>query len=125
MKICAPHWDLVRQSVDKFGMSDLGAKSSEEAHQNTVDDLNQVPDPNNERFDPLMSHNWHWVNSAMRNGGLYLMMAPEDGSNDGHFCPLCEYEKHSPGFVASEAIDLVSGQMADYCRSEGLISQIS
>jgi hypothetical protein len=53
------------------------------------------------------------------------MMAPEDGSNDGHFCPLCEYEKHSPGFVASEAIDLVSGQMADYCRSEGLISQIS
>ncbi len=100
MQICKPHWDMMRKSIDERGMSGLVAKS----------------------VDPLMSQNWHWTNEALRCGGLYVMTLKEDGT---HYCPLCEFEAHAEGFVAQEAIDSVSDQMAAWCRSEGLLPKVS
>lgn len=125
MRICKEHWKTMREAVDARGMTGLVAKDGKQAVDDAVADLRQEPDPENERFDPLMSMNWHWMNNALREGGLYLMGQTEDGSNDGHYCPLCEYAKHMQGFEADEAIGLVADQMLNWARGEGLVPQPS
>jgi len=41
--------------------------------------------------------------------------------NEGHRCPLCEFEANQPGFVASEQIAQTATQMQTYAREQGLI----
>lgn len=122
MRICQPHWQLMRDAVEVHGMSGLVARDGESAVENAVADLQQEPDPEHKRFDPLMSIHYHFTNNAIRCGGLYLMGQREDGENDGHYCPVCEFEKHMPGFVAKPEIDKVAEQMAGWCREQGLIA---
>lgn len=102
-------------------MTSLVAADGEEAAERTVDELEGRP----AKFDPLMSMNWHWTGNAMRCGGLYLMAQNETGENDGHYCPVCEFVKHSEGFDAKREIEAVADQMAAHCRAEGLIPKIS
>lgn len=121
MKICQPHWDLMRKHIEERGLSSLVSKDSETVIQNMVADLNGEPDEKNERFDPLMSMNWHWMNHAVRLGGPYLLYEDENGEP---YCPLCEFEKHYKDFNADESIGKVAEQIADYCRLKGMIPPI-
>lgn len=127
MRICKEHWSLCRQAIDDRGMSGLIAKDGKTAVDDAVADLQGVPDPKHERFDPLMSMNWHWTNEALRCGGLYLMAvdAEANPANDGHYCPICEFVKHAKNFDAPASIGMIADQMAAHARSEGLIPQVS
>jgi hypothetical protein len=121
MKFCKEHWQLCRDAVDERGMSPLVAADGEEAMERTVEELQG----GKAKFDPLMSLHWHWTNSALRNGGLYLMGQNETGENEGHYCPVCEFAKHMAGFDAKSAIGGIADQMAEHCRAEGLIPRAS
>lgn len=48
-----------------------------------------------------------------------------DGSNEGHFCPLCEFTTHYQDFDAREEITTVAKEMVAYAREENLIPQLS
>jgi hypothetical protein len=123
MKICATHWQMMRESVDAHGMGDLVHKNGEAAFENEMKALDgQKPD-----LDPLMSHNWHWTNFGMERGGLVMFTVDEAANpdNEGHYCPLCEWIKHVPEIDARVAIDNISQQMQAYCRENGLIAKVS
>ena len=117
MRICKEHWAMCREAIDERGMSDLGAKSGEEAAADMVAELNGE----DAKFDPLMSMNNHWSSEALRAGGLYLMGETENGENDGHYCPICEFEKNAEGFEAKPAIGMIADQMRQYACEAGLI----
>lgn len=76
-------------------------------------------------FDPLLSLNNHFTGDALRCGGLYLMDQNESGENDGHYCPICEFVKHSPGFDAKASIDGIADQMATWAREQNLLPRVS
>lgn len=75
-------------------------------------------------FDPLFSLSNHFMCEALQSGGLYLMGAPPDGSNDGQYCPICEFSKHSKDFDAKEQVGNIVGQMATWARDKGLITKL-
>lgn len=118
MRICLDHWAMMRASIEAHGMSELVAKSGKEAADNAMTELQGEEAP----FDPLMSMNWHFHSQALQGGGLYLM-GDAGSENDGHYCPLCELDRHIPAFDPNEAIDLVAAQMLEYVRKEGLIRE--
>lgn len=121
MKICEPHWDLLRKAVDERGMTSLVARDGKAALDNMVAEL-QGGAPAD--FDPLMALNNHFWFEVLRCGGLYLMAQDPSGANDGHYCPLCEFEKHSNGFVAADAVATVADQIAEHCRAQGLLPKV-
>jgi hypothetical protein len=114
MKICQTHWDMMRASIEARGMSSLIATSGEAALANEVAALQGEEAP----FDPLMSMHWFFTNEALRNGGLYLLTARDDGTQ---FCPVCEFEKHARGFVVQEVIDETADRMREHAVKERLI----
>lgn len=127
MRICKAHWRMCRDAVDSRGMGGLVAKSGEAAMDNMIAEIEGTA--KEQDFDPLMSLNWFFSGEAMKNGGLYLMAVdpehPDLKDNDGHYCPICEFEKHMQGFDAAEQIGMVADQMAEHCRKEGLIPPVS
>lgn len=124
MRICKQHWAEMREAIEARGMSGLIAKDGKQAVDDTVADLNKEPDPKNERFDPLMSMNWHWGSIALKAGGLGMMgEGPE--SNDGHFCPICELASHYDDFKPKAEIAEVADQMLDWARTEGLVPKVA
>lgn len=134
MKICKAHWQMMRDAIDSRAMYGLVAKSGEAAMEDQVKQLEEHQRMGEvsertikETFDPLMSMHWHFTNEALRNGGLYLMNLDPAANpeNEGHYCPICEFEKHSEGFAALEAIGQVGDQMQAYCYDEGLIPRPS
>lgn len=124
MRICKDHWALCRQAIEDRGLSSLVARDGKEACDNAVADLEGEPDPKNERFDPLMSMNWHWYAVALQAGGL-AMMGEGPAENDGHLCPLCELDVHYADFNPAERVNDVADQMAAWARGEGLIPGVS
>lgn len=119
MRICKEHWQMMRDSIDEHGMTSLVAKSGEEAMENTLAEFQGQEAP----FDPLMSMHWHWTNSALHNGGLYLLGLDENGKE---YCPVCEFMTHLDSFVnPKKEIDDVSKEMVKYCREKGLIPRVS
>lgn len=124
MRICRDHWALCRQTIDEKGLGSLVARDAKTAVDDAVADLNGEPDPKHERFDPLMSMNWHWCGVALRAGGLAVMgKGPEE--NDGHFCPLCELASHWPDFSPQQAVSGVADEMVAWARTEGLIPAVA
>lgn len=121
MRICPDHWALCRHAIDERGMSGLVANSGEEAMESAVMELRGETPP----FDPLMSMNWYFANAALKAGGLYLVTQREDGVNDGHYCPICEFEKNAPGFVAEEVVGRTADAMLQHCRDTGLLPRPS
>lgn len=113
---------MMRAAVDERGLSSLIAKDGETAASDAIADLNQEPDPQHERFDPLMSMHWHWSNIALENGGLYLMTMKEDGSE---YCPMCEIVAHTSDFDAKQGIEKVADQMLQWCREQNLLPQVN
>lgn len=123
MKICQTHWALCRTAVDERGLGGLVASDGREAVERLKDEMQGAAA--RDTFDPLMSLNTHYTGEALRCGGLYLMGRNETGENDGHYCPICEFEAHSDSFDAAEAIGEIADQMAEWARSEGLVPPIS
>lgn len=119
MRICTKHWDVCKAAVDKHGLSSLVSNSGREACDKMMAEMQGAPTKQN--FDPLLSMNNHWWSVALQCGGLYLMGQNEDGSNDGHYCPLCELESHYKEFKAEAEVDMVADQMSKWARKEGLL----
>jgi len=116
---------MMRGAIEQRGLSGLVAKDGQTAIANEIAQLEAARSGDHEPqkaapFDPLMSMHWHYVNAALENGGLYLL-GEGPAENDGHFCPICEFEKHSKGFSASEEIGSVADQIRKYCVAEKLI----
>lgn len=124
VRICKEHWKDMRDAIEARGMSGLIAKDGEQAVNDAVADLNNEPDPKHERFDPLMSMNWHWGRIALEAGGL-AMMARGPESNDGHFCPICELASHYSDFKPDVEIGKVADQMLDWARGECLVPKVA
>jgi hypothetical protein len=116
MKICQKHWGIMRQTIIDRGMGNLGAESSEDACEAIASELNGGAPA----FDPNMSMHWHWTNAAMRAGGLYLM-GDNPATPDGHYCPVCEFEKNLSGFDAAKEVGDIADQMRNYALEHGLI----
>jgi len=124
MRVCKDHWQMMRDQIDARGMSGLIAKDGKQAVDDAVADIQGEPDPKNERFDPLMSMNWHWSGIALKAGGLGLMaQGPE--SNDGHYCPICELAAHYDDFKPEVEIGKVADQMLQYSMESGLVPKVS
>lgn len=120
----------MRDAIEQNGLSGFVAKDGKAALENEHRQLDEakrtgtVSDETlRDTFDPLMSMNWHWMSTALSNGGFYLMTVDEraNPNNDGHFCPVCEFEKHSEGFNAGDAIHDVATQMRAYAIEQKLI----
>lgn len=132
MKICTDHWQTMKETIEAKGLGSLISKSGEAVIDAEVRQLEEAKNTGSvseqttkETFDPLMSMHWHFTNYALECGGLYLMCQNEDGKNEGQYCPVCEFEKHSEGFIAKDQITSVADQMRDYCIKEGLIPRLS
>lgn len=123
MKICHDHWGICRDAVRDAGLDGLGSRDGEEAIERFTAELQEVSPEKN--FDPLMSMNSHWWSVALKCGGLAMMGETPDGSNDGHFCPLCELDSHYKEFDVLVEVRSVADQMAKYARAEKLIPQLS
>lgn len=123
MRMCGTHWGMLRESVKKFGMWHLVSSSGEEAHARLADELESGDIKKN--FDPLMSHNTHWMGTALECGGLYLMGLDGPKENEWHFCPICELASHYSEFYPQSRIDDVSGQMLTWARAEGVMPRVS
>lgn len=123
MKFCQPHWGICRQAVEAYGMVGLVSATGEEATERMKKEIGQGGE-SDDTFDPLMSLYWHFTNDALRCGGLYLMNPDPSGKNAGHYCPLCEFEKHMRGFDSQKAVDNIAKQIAEYCRGRGLIPKL-
>lgn len=134
MKMCKYHWNVMREAVEERGMMGLVNKSGEAAMEGELKQLDEAKATGEvseqtlrDTFDPLMSMHWHWSNSALRNGGLYIMAVDEavNPDNEGHYCPVCEFVKHIDDFDAKEQIGIVADQMRAYCVEQKLIPSAS
>lgn len=123
MRICKKHWALCRAAISDHGLDHLIAKDGKAAADSFVAEVKGEETP----FDPLMAMNNHWFSCAIDAGGIYLMFIneQENPDNEGHYCPICEYEKHSEGFDAPAAIDSIAEQLLAYCRKNNIIPQLS
>lgn len=83
MQFCQKHWDMLRAAINDRGLSHLVAKSSEEAMESIVAQLQGGEGD----YDPLMDCYWMITNRALEVGGLYLL--------SGDLCPVCEAMKHT------------------------------
>lgn len=121
MKFCAPHWRQMRATLETHGLSGIGAKTAGECLENIEVELKGGKTD----FDPLMSMHWHYMNAAIANGGLYLMKQDPSGKNEGHYCPLCEFEARAPGFETQADLDNTASLMAAHARELGLLPRVS
>jgi hypothetical protein len=109
MKMCMPHWEELKAAIDAAGMGHLVSKDEATALASL--------DPANNAFDPLMSCTMSLYNSAIREGGMYLMFAKEDGTE---YCPCCEAALNdAPNWVAQIVEDCLT-----HAREQGLVPKV-
>lgn len=123
MRICTEHWEVCKTAVDSRGLMVLSSVDGKEAIDRLTEELEGAPAK--ETFDPLMSMNNHWWSTALKLGGLYMMGQPEDGRNEGHYCPICEIRDHYQGFDATKEIEAVADQMRLWAIDEKLLPEPS
>lgn len=110
MKFCMPHWNKLKDKIEEQGMSHLISKNGHEI----VERMKEG------KFDPLMSCHNIILRNAVENGGTYLLKEKPD-SDDEHYCPLCELDKHSKTPKSSEWIKLAVKEALEYCRENKLL----
>lgn len=91
MKMCQIHWNQMCDAIKSRGLWHLVAQSGEAAAERAMDELKGTA--TDKTYDPLMALNWMIINRAIEIGGLTLMGENTDGTNDGHYCPLCVMRK--------------------------------
>lgn len=123
MRICLPHWQVCRDAVSEAGLDGLVSSDGGEVVERVSREFRGEEDAKD--FDPLMAMNSHWWSVALEHGGLAMMGEAPDGSNEGHFCPLCELASHYKDFDPKTEVNSVASQMATYARSENLIPRLS
>lgn len=117
MKICAAHWQQLRDALDARGLTHLISKDGEALTEIVMDELNGVP--KQERgYDPLYDANMMIWSRALQMGGLYLMTQKADGSE---YCPLCEVEVHLGEGMATEWINGCTEAIRKHCQEQGLV----
>jgi hypothetical protein len=114
MKCCEKHWTMMREAIERHGLGGLVAP----------DDAPVLVEGEEPEFCPLTAMNCHYFATALARGGLSLMTRNADGSNDGHYCPVCVFEKNGPLFVATDDIETTVLQIVDNCRAKGLIPAV-
>jgi hypothetical protein len=122
MKICERHHIMCEEAINNSGLAPLAAKSRLDAEQRVsafVDGGLSLA-----AFEPFISLSDHWFNQALRCGGVGLLCANPTGENDGHYCPICEFEKHSEDFDAMGEITAVAQEMATWARQHHLIPMV-
>lgn len=90
MKFCDEHWTQLRDAIKVRGLFDFVSGSGEEAVKNLVSASER---PTKKNYDPLMSAHNMIIGNAINAGGAYLLGVNPDGP-EGHYCPVCEAEKH-------------------------------
>lgn len=123
MKFCEPHWDQLKEAIEKAGLAHLISKSGEEAAFIFKDEMEHGK--NKDNYDPLMAAYWAIVNNAIKNGGMYLMFEKPDGTS---YCPLCELDINTGRTLLNiEEIPsdvwirhAVSDEI-EFCKNEGLL----
>lgn len=131
MRECKMHWQMMKDAIEEHGLGSLISHSSQDAMEGELKQLEEFARSGKvsdktlvETFDPLMSMHWHFSNDALRCGGLYIITVDKqiNPDNDGHYCPLCEFVKHSTGFNDKEAVTSVVKQMRAYAVENKLIT---
>ncbi len=101
MQPCKAHWTAMKERINILGLSGLCAKTPEEAHQRTLDDLHRAmehEEANPKNYDPLMAMLWAFCNRVISATGLLIfterlsddgMPENRDDEGDNHYCPLC------------------------------------
>ena len=122
MKFCSTHWEDLRAAIAARGLDQFVAADGKEAVDAMVRQLEGTTE--REDFDPLMNAHWAIFSKGLEAGGLYLMGQPQDGSNDGHYCPLCELDKQTgPGGPSSvDWITFATNEQFERAKSLGLIN---
>lgn len=115
MKFCDAHWSELRTAISDRGLMHLVAKDGQTAMESAVAELNGQQTP--AQYDPLMSATYMIYGNATRAGGLYLMMADENGNE---YCPLCEVNKN--GGQSQQWIDGCCDSILAHCQQLGLTS---
>ncbi len=116
MRYCADHWDMCLEAIKRYGLESL--VSSEDMQ---LVGRGAKMDPT-VAFNPLLALHDHFLDDCIKHGGDYIMRPDFSGNNNGHYCPVCEFAKHSKRFVPLTDIDRVAGQVAAFCRKQGLVT---
>lgn len=124
MKFCQPHWNALRDAIERRGLSHLIAKSGEDAAKRAVAELKGTA--TDHTLDPLMAAHWMIVGKVTERVGLALY--------GGDFCPVCEGIKTNEGVVdpkldrvytpeeeESYWIDGPADAVLQECRDKGLV----
>lgn len=117
MNLCQQHWNGLRQAIDDRGLSHLVSRDGEEL----VRRITQ-PEPETAEaagFDPLMGAYMAILTNALEHGGSYLL-ANNEASTDGHYCAICEAEKHG-GRPASWWYEHAADEQLERARELGLV----
>lgn len=115
MRFCIEHWARLRAAIHEKGMSQLVASSGAEAVARLRAELEGTADDST--YDPLMSAHNAITARALQQGGLYLMMKKDDGSD---YCPLCE-ARDKGGADPAEWIDSCTDSIRRYCEERGIL----
>jgi hypothetical protein len=117
-RYCGVHGSMLCGAIEARGLDVLIAKNDAEAFERLVAEA----EGDSEAFEPLLALCNHFMAELVRCDVLDMMGAPPDG---GHYCPLCEFEKHQEGFIAAEAVSISADAMRTYALEEGLIAKPS
>lgn len=92
MKFCTDHWTMLRNEIDRVGLTALIAEGGEAAVKSMVSELSDGPSIDN--FDPLMrAHNMIFSRAMDEIQGKYqqnpLMLMVDDAEHPEWACPIC------------------------------------
>src|SRR6185437_9877507 len=116
IKLCHHHSDLLREEIDKFGLTHLVSRSVDEADGVIKRALDGSYD-SYEDFDPLLLANFHLWQNAIELYGAEWMMIPTDVGDIR--CPLCEHNHHDGD--AMEWVDMATSAALMEARRLGFV----
>lgn len=116
MKYCQPHWDALRDAIERRGLSHLVAKSGEAAARRARAEIEGTA--TDRTFDPLMAAHNMVLAKVTEMGGLYLFT--------GEYCPVCEAMKGHAAHATPEETERhytegPADAVLQYCRENGLV----
>ena len=92
MKFCMPHWNKLRESVEKHGLSQFVSQDVATAAQQFAQETTNGNAETGGAYDPLIRATSMIYLKALEWGGQYMVTAEPEP------CPVCEAVKHTAGF---------------------------
>jgi hypothetical protein len=117
MQFCKQHWKSLQDTVKAKGMFHL-VKDHKTVQKRMKDEI--ADKATDDTYCPLFDCHFMITEKALALGGPYLMQSPPEG---GHYCPLCELDKHKDLVKSNSAewIDGVTEAVLDYCKEKNLL----